>query len=249
MKAAAKYIWIGAAAARSNLAYAGEVVSRTVFLGILLYIFVRLWSVVYAESNSKLLGGLALTQMVWYLVITESIVLSGQRIAAEVDDDVRTGRLAVQLLRPVSYPIYRLAVTFGYGVYILLVRPDPLRIAMFVGLSISAAAVFIGFDVLTASLGFYLGNSAVLSEQLRFALITFSTYPATLFDGAVKIVLFTVIPAAFVSYLPVQALRGLSVRYALFALGGSLAILAAGAGVFYHGLKRYESGNLLAMRE
>ena len=138
---------------------------------------------------------------------------------------------------------------FGYGVYILLVRPDPLRIAMFVGLSISAAAVFIGFDVLTASLGFYLGNSAVLSEQLRFALITFSTYPATLFDGAVKIVLFTVIPAAFVSYLPVQALRGLSVRYALFALGGSLAILAAGAGVFYHGLKRYESGNLLAMRE
>ncbi|HYR90100.1 MAG TPA: ABC-2 family transporter protein [Terriglobia bacterium] len=113
MKAFTKYIWIAATSARSNLAYVGEVASRTVFLGVLLYILVRLWSVVYAEANSKLLGGLELPQMIWYLVITESIVLSGQRIAADVDEDVRTGRLAVQLLRPLSYPLYRLAHTLG----------------------------------------------------------------------------------------------------------------------------------------
>ncbi|HYR90101.1 MAG TPA: ABC-2 family transporter protein [Terriglobia bacterium] len=138
---------------------------------------------------------------------------------------------------------------FGYGVYILLVRPDPLRLAMFIGLSVSVAVLFIGFNILAASLGFYLGNSATLSEQWRFAMITFSTYPATLFDGAVKLILFTLIPAAFVSYLPVQALRELSLLYALFALAGALAVLAAGAGAFYHGLKRYESGNLLVMRD
>ena len=80
-------------------------------------------------------------------------------------------------------------------------------------------------------------------------MITFSLYPATLFDGAVKLVLFTLIPAAFVSYLPVQALREFSLTYAFFALGGALAVLAAGSAVFYHGLKRYESGNLLAMRD
>jgi viologen exporter family transport system permease protein len=138
---------------------------------------------------------------------------------------------------------------FGYAAYVVLVRPDPLRLAMFVGLSISVAVLFVGFSVFSASIGFYLGNSAVLSEQWRFAMITFSLYPATLFDGAVKLVLFTLIPAAFVSYLPVQALREFSLTYAFFALGGALAVLAAGSAVFYHGLKRYESGNLLAMRD
>jgi ABC-2 type transport system permease protein len=113
MKGTLKYIWIGMTAARSNLAYPGEIAGRTVFLAVLLYIFVRLWTVVYAESSSKLPAGFALPQMVWYLVITEAIMMSGQRIAAEVDEDVRTGRLAVQLLRPLSYPLYRLAHTLG----------------------------------------------------------------------------------------------------------------------------------------
>ena len=49
-------------------------------------------------------------------------------------------------------------------------------------------------------------------------------------------------------YLPVQALRDLSLVDAALALAGALAVLAAGAGVFYLGLRRYESGNLMEMR-
>jgi ABC-2 type transport system permease protein len=41
--------------------------------------------------------------MLWYLMITESVFMSAPRIWSEVDQDVRTGRLAVQLLRPLSY--------------------------------------------------------------------------------------------------------------------------------------------------
>ena len=71
----------------------------------------------------------------------------------------------------------------------------------------SATLLFVGFSVLTGSLSFFLGNAASLSEQWRNAMITFSTYPAILFEGAVKLLLFTLIPAGFVSYLPIQALR------------------------------------------
>jgi ABC-2 type transport system permease protein len=108
-----KYIWIGLTAARSNLAYIGEVVSRGLFLFVILYIFLQLWRVTYAEINAEQLGGLTLSQMIWYLGITESIVLSNPPIAQEVDHDVRTGSLAVQLIRPVSYPLYRLWATLG----------------------------------------------------------------------------------------------------------------------------------------
>src|SRR5205823_4109734 len=127
------------------------------------------------------------------------------------------------------------------------VRPDVAHFAMFVVLSFSVAAVFVGFSVASASLTFYLGNAGVLCEQWRSAVISFSTYPQTLFSGFAKLVLFTAVPAAFVSYMPVEALRMLSVWYVAVSLCGAIAILAVGTILFYVGLRRYESGNLLSM--
>jgi len=109
--------------------------------------------------------------------------------------------------------------------------------------------LFVGFSVLSGSLGFFLGNSATLTEQWRMAMITLSTYPATLFGGTAKLLLYTLVPAAFVTYLPIVALRDLSLVDAALAVAGSLGLLLLSAGVFYAGLRRYESGNLLAMRE
>jgi ABC-2 type transport system permease protein len=108
-----KYTWIGYTAVRSNVAYIGDVIMRTTFMAVILYIFMRLWTVVYAGSGSGRLGGLTLQQMIWYLAITESIHLSAARVSMEVDEDVRTGRIAVQLLRPLSYPLSRLAQVLG----------------------------------------------------------------------------------------------------------------------------------------
>jgi ABC-2 type transport system permease protein len=108
-----KYAWIGYTSARSNLAYIGEVLSRTLFMGTILYIFMRLWTAVYTETGAQRLGGLTLRQMIWYLVITESIFISSPRVSAEIDEDVRTGRLSVQLLKPLSYGIAKMAQVLG----------------------------------------------------------------------------------------------------------------------------------------
>ena len=61
--------------------------------------------------------------------------------------------------------------------------------------------------------------------------------------------LFTLVPAGFVTYLPAEAIRDLSPAAAAMAVAGSLVFLALSAAVFYHGLSRYESGNLMGMRE
>jgi ABC-2 type transport system permease protein len=108
-----KYTWVGLTSARSNIAYLGEVATRAIFLGVILYIFLQLWRATYAQTGAQQLGGFTLTQMLWYLAMTESITLSGPRVAQEVDQDVRTGALAVQLIRPLSYPLYRLWTTLG----------------------------------------------------------------------------------------------------------------------------------------
>jgi ABC-2 type transport system permease protein len=127
-------------------------------------------------------------------------------------------------------------------------RPNMAHFVLFIALTISSALVFVGFSVFVGSLSFFLGDASSLADQWRAAMLTFSTYPAVLFEGAVKLLLFTLLPAGFVSYLPVQALRDLSLADAGLALAGACGVLVAGVAVFYVGLRRYESGNLMEMR-
>ena len=108
-----KYAFVGWLSARSNFAYFGEVLSRVVFLGVILYIFSRLWQTTYHQLDTSQLGGLTLSQMLWYLVVTEAITLSGPRVASTVDSDVRNGTLVNYLQRPISYPLYMLASNLG----------------------------------------------------------------------------------------------------------------------------------------
>jgi ABC-2 type transport system permease protein len=136
---------------------------------------------------------------------------------------------------------------FGYVTYFGFVKPNVQQALMFVVLSIVVAVVFVGFGILTGSLSFFLGNASTLSDQWRDISITFATYPPTLFDGKVKFLLFTLIPAGFISYLPVESLRSMSIVHLLIAIAGAVVVLATGVGVFYFGLRRYESGNLISM--
>lgn len=137
---------------------------------------------------------------------------------------------------------------FGVVAYLVMVQPDALHFLLFLTLLSTVAITFVGFSVFSGSLAFFLGNSQVLSEQWRFALVTFSTYPPGIFDGAIKLVLYTLIPAAFVGYLPVEALKHFSLCEAGLCFLGSVIFLTAGGLAFSAGLRRYESGNLTEMR-
>jgi ABC-2 type transport system permease protein len=63
-----------------------------------------------------------------------------------------------------------------------------------------------------------------------------------------KIVLFTIIPADFVSYLPVALLREPSLATLGGALGGAALYAALAVWLFHRGLRRYASGNRFGVR-
>ena len=139
-------------------------------------------------------------------------------------------------------------VLFGVGVYAAIVRPDPARFGLFLLLSVTSAVIFVSFGVLVNSLAFFAGNSEGLGLQLTNALIAFATYPLDLFSTAVKVALFAALPSAFISYLPVRLLRDFNWPQILALEGFALALALLSVSVFYHGLRRYESGNLVTMR-
>jgi len=113
---------------------------------------------------------------------------------------------------------------------------------------IATMVIFIFTNLIVQSLAFFIGNAQGLAQQFNMIVITFSTYPTGIFSGAARFILFTVIPAGFISYMPIGLLRA---SEASFMIGLAIVLpllILAGTGVFYYGLRRYGSGNMMTMR-
>lgn len=152
--------------------------------------------------------------------------------------------LLVSQVAPLSFG----DLIFGPLLLILFVHLTWVRAVIFLATALLASLLLLGFFILSGSLVFYLGNAETLGGQLFNTLVHFATYPSPIFDTTVKVILFTVIPAGFVSTLPVELVREFHWTGFLELLGAALFFFGLAVLVFRRGLYRYESGNLMQMR-
>jgi len=137
---------------------------------------------------------------------------------------------------------------FGVVVFLVAAPGQWMNLPLFLLLGLTAGLVIVGFSVLVGSLAFWIGNADNLAMQAINALITFSLYPAEIFPGVVRILLYTLIPAGFVGSMPARLLSEFDwERMATLAAFAAGITLVAGA-TFRWGLHRYESGNLVTVR-
>jgi len=108
---------------------------------------------------------------------------------------------------------------------------------------VASALVFVACGIVFFSLAFWLGKIDSIARQLWELLITFSMYPEPLFGGMLRVVLFTVLPAGFVGYLPARVVHAPSSAEITTLLVGAGGYLATAVWVFNRGLRRYASGN------
>lgn len=137
---------------------------------------------------------------------------------------------------------------FGPILLLVMVKLTWLKLLIFLVATLLGGIVMLGFFLLVGSLVFFAGNADAAAGQVVNALIHFATYPATIFDRGVRVVLYTLIPAGFASTLPVELVRQFDLATFLLLLGGAVLFLGFGIFAFQQGLKRYESGNLMVMR-
>lgn len=115
----------------------------------------------------------------------------------------------------------------------------------FILATLLAATVFAAFLILVQSLSFWFGMMSNLTSLALNAMITFGIYPTTLFDGYAKLILFTLIPAAFMGALPAEFIRAFTWQTLGQLLLGAIVFLCAAVAFFRLGLKRYESGSAI----
>jgi ABC-2 type transport system permease protein len=86
------------------------------------------------------------------------------------------------------------------------------------------------------------------SYQAQQAAINFSLYPGSIFQGWVRVLMFTAIPAAFITHVPVEILRAFDLPMFLLMCGFAALVVGLAVVAFRIGLRRYESGNLVVLR-
>jgi ABC-2 type transport system permease protein len=108
-----------------------------------------------------------------------------------------------------------------------------------------ATVVFVSFLVIVQSLAFWLGTGGTLTGIAINAMVTFALYPITLFNNAAKLILFIIIPAAFMGAVPAGFVRSFSWNSLGQMSLAAVGFLALAVTLFRLGLRRYESGSAI----
>ncbi len=136
-----------------------------------------------------------------------------------------------------------------YGVILVCAcRPGVGGFFLFLLFIITGALAFTAFALLLGSLSFWFVRMDILQNQMLMGMINFGTYPEGIFQGAARILLYVLLPVGMALWLPSQVLVRFDGKMLLAALGYVFLLSVAAVAVFYRGLKRYASGNLMEAR-
>ena len=138
---------------------------------------------------------------------------------------------------------------FLYGVVIVCIcRPGVGGFFLFLLFAVTGAVIFTSFALLLGSLSFWFVRMDMVQDQMVMNIISFATYPDGIFNGVTRFLLYFVIPAGMTVWHPVHMLVRFEAGMLFTVLGYAGGLTARAGAVFYKGLKRYASGNLMEAR-
>ena len=125
-------------AARRVVADPGDMLVRTGFYAIVVMVLSGLWGAA-ADANGGVVAGYTTVAITWYMVFSEGAVNGLKpRLIEDIGIDIDSGGVAIEMLRPVSVVLFRIAseigvsaarlvlmLIVGTGIGLTLVGPPP----------------------------------------------------------------------------------------------------------------------------
>jgi ABC-2 type transport system permease protein len=134
---------------------------------------------------------------------------------------------------------YLIVIIFHFDIKILL---------LFTYFTITGAIILTAMAVIGGSLSFYIVRGDIISGNINNTILHLSTYPDGIFKGVVRILMFTIVPVGLVNYLPIHIMFDWDIKLFLVTTGFMLFVCIFAFFLFYRGLKRYSSSNLMSAR-
>ncbi len=177
--------------------------------------------------------------------------------AYEISDFIINGKLDAFLVQPKNVLLG--VITSGtsvsaigdliYGYLIIcLFKFSIQNLLLFTIFTITGGFILTAFSIIVGSLSFWIVKGDIIAGHLVSTIINVSTYPDGIFKGLVRLILYTVIPAGLVNYMPIKVILHFNLIDLLIVLGFTIGIIGLAFFIFSIGLKRYSSSNLMSSR-
>lgn len=157
-----------------SLTYFYDSLFKSIFVAIILFIFIQLWGVIY--SGKTLIEGYTFAMVIWYLVLTESIVTSSSKIHDQMSAQIVDGSVAYTLNKPISFILFMLFNGLGNSVvrFVITLIVGSLTTLLLVGgfefqiMSIPFLLIVIMLAIIIINLfSVLIGLFAFWTEQIR----------------------------------------------------------------------------------
>ena len=138
---------------------------------------------------------------------------------------------------------------FLYGTALVCAcKPGVGGFFLFLLLVVTGTVIFTAFAVLLGRLSVLCVRMDMLQHQIVMGIVSFRTYPDGIFKGASRFFLYFIIPVGMAVWHPVHLMVSFDAGMFFTVAGYACVLLALAVAVFYRGLRRYASGNLMVAR-
>ncbi len=216
------------------------------------------WIVLYAINDH--IGGYTFKQMLLLWGLSASIYGFAHFFfekAFDLADTINMGKLDAFLVQPKNVLLQAITsstkisslgdLLFGlimYFIYGFTIE----SFFLFVLFTITGGIILTTVAVILGSLSFWLQKSDMIADVGNSLMINFATYPEGIFKGLTRILLFTLIPVGIANYMPIQVITKFNLSLFIINIGVCILLSFLAFLLFYRGLKRYTSSNLMSSR-
>lgn len=217
--------------------------------------FIVQWIVIYSLKSD--VGGYTFNQVLLLWGIAASTYGFAHFLfkkAFSLSDTITNGKLDSYLVQPKN--VLLSAITSDvevsalgdllYGYIVMFISGVTIvKFLLFTLFTICCGIVITDIAVILASLSFWFGKSDMIADTGNSLMTNFATYPDGIFKGVAKMLLLTVIPVGITAYIPVWVMTEFNLKLTMLVILVSIILTILTFVIFYRGLRRYSSSNLM----
>ena len=245
-------------------AFQRELLNKFTFLSNIIFMiinnacFIIQWVILYSIKDE--VGGYSFKQvlLLWGVAsFTFGISRFFFKEAFNLTDTINNGKLDNYLVQPKSVLISSITSSIEvsaigdmlYGIIMIIVFGFTLKnVLLFLLCGICGALIIVSISIIFSSLSFWFGKTEIISETVNSLMINFSVYPEGIFTGIIRVMFYTILPLGITTYLPVRIISDFKFIYLLYLIIGTIIFVLLAFFVFYRGLRKYSSTNLMNAR-
>lgn len=247
---------------KAAIEYRKSFIIQTVFMFINNSFFLIFWSIVFDVSGDSI-NTITMNDILylWSLpTMAYGIAFFFFGGAQKLGDYIVNGGIDILLLQPKNVIINALLsssdfsafgdILYGFLMGLFAVQFDILKFLLLIILSFVVALFFICTNVILRVISIWVGDTSNIEHIYTYTLLlTFATYPENIFPGIIKFLMYTVIPAGYIAFMPIKIVASYDFSLLLILIPVLIIYILLTVLICQKALKKYESTNNVLLRD